>query len=223
MSRSGFLRSVYNFVTSAGVAAAGAIYLGKRHHEKHGSHHPYVQKFHNYIEPFAQDLFPSERVTKAELNELSNRLVYKNQANSSAHLNGLLLSCALSGIRPSDFVISILDDKVPIDDILGAIENNNELATSIVTLYDNPESSYNLAHIAAMSNRNLEEKARLIEFLQQKSVNIDAKSPIGETIYDICPVLFEVSFRRPETIISRSIQKNLNHESTKEGRSYPSI
>ncbi len=222
MTRQSFLRNAYRFITSAGVVSAGAtaatIYLGKKYKEENGHHHPYVQKFHNYIKPFAQDLFPSPRVTKTELDELPYYLV-EDRVNSSAYLKALLFACKLSGTRPSEFVISILDDKMPVEDILGTIEYDNEIATSRVALYDNPTiSSLNLAHIAAMSNRKSEEKTRIIELLQQKGVDIDAKGPVGETVHDICPGLILQSFKRPGTEVGGS-----KHETLKEDSYFPSI
>lgn len=62
-----------------------------------------------------------------------------------------------------------------------------------------------------MSNRNIEEKDNLIEFLQQKGVDINAKGPVGETVYEICPSLNESSRRRPETTIRKSEFSYLLH------------
>lgn len=217
MSRSGFFRSVYSFITSAGVIATGTaaatIYFDKKYEGRHGHHHPFVQKFHNYTSPHFLNTSLSPNIVKEEMDDLPYHLLENGDA--SIHLKALLFSCKLSGTRLSSFVISILDNKDPIEKLLMTLEDDNELAKSEIKLYESntATSSLNLAHIAAMSNRNLEEKARLVEFLQQAGVDIDKKGPVGEKLHDICPSLFLPSLLMPKTIIDKPKSENQKRNS----------
>ncbi len=186
MSRTRFFGTVASFLASTSVVATavayGVVRYGERYQQDNKQPLPAIQKAQDWTNQFSKSDPINEHVS--EIADVS----------SCIYLKILHSACKISGTKIPEIIANVLSDKMPLDNLLQDLGNEKDLRNINFSghgeHFDKKNQAYNLAHIAAMSNRNIDEKIYLINYLEKKGVDINAPGVAGESIGDICPQIY---------------------------------